>query len=163
MKTWRKWNQKTPLKNHQKSSPVIPPGVNRSRVTQMNYAENIYVSASQPEDSNTPKIYVSAHSEVSSMPVGTQPSPDNTAAHTSSVPITPVPPTEEQASPSRKRCAGQTVGGQCTTSGDKIAILHCPAELQIIKSIRDQKFRKEGVFQQHPMIAFLAQFLAVGT
>ena len=64
----------------------MPPGVNRSRVTQMNYAENIYVSASQPEDSNTPKIYVSAHSEVSSMPVGTQPSPDNTAAHTSSVP-----------------------------------------------------------------------------
>ena len=48
---------------------------------------------------------------------------------------------------------------RAATSGDKIAILHCPAELQIIKSIREQKFRKEGVFQQHQMIAFLAQFI----
>ena len=67
------------------------------RVTQINYAEHIYVLSSQPEDSNTPKIYVHAHSEASSMPVGAQQSPDDTIAHTSSVPTTPVQPKEEQA------------------------------------------------------------------
>ena len=35
---------------------------------------------------------------------------------------------------------------QAATSGDEIAILHCPAELQTIKSTCDQKFKKEGVF-----------------
>jgi hypothetical protein len=35
MKPEENETRKTPLKNHQKSSPVIPPGVNRSRVTQM--------------------------------------------------------------------------------------------------------------------------------
>jgi hypothetical protein len=48
---------------------------------------------------------------------------------------------------------------RAATSGDKIAILHCPTELQTTKSTRNQKFRKESVFQQHQMIAFLAQFI----
>ena len=48
---------------------------------------------------------------------------------------------------------------RAATSGDEIATLHCPTELQAIKSTRNQKFRKEGVFQQHQMIAFLAQFI----